>query len=62
MDRRRFTIRGIDDYEQALRQIGEYSDENTDDSSEVDSDVDAPDSDISNCFYVWHHNVEYWRV
>ena len=43
-------IRGIDDYEQALRQIGEYSDENTDDSSEVDSDVDAPD--------VWHHNVE----
>lgn len=41
-------IRGIDDYEQALRQIGEYSDisdENTDDSSEVDSDVDAPDSD-----------------
>ena len=53
MDRRRFTICGIDDYEQALRQIGEYSDisdENTDDSSEVDSDVDAPD------------NVEYWRV
>ena len=57
MDRRRFMIRGIDDYEQALRQIGEYSDisdENTDDSSEVDSDVDAPD--------VWHHNVEYWHV
>ena len=44
--------------------IRTFLDENTDDSSEVDSDVDAPDtdSDISNCFYVWHHNVEYWRV
>ena len=44
MDRRSFTIRGIDDYKWALQLIGcvsDDSDENANDSSEVNSVVDA---------------------
>ena len=45
MDRRTFTIRGIDDYERALHLIGyqsDDSDQNANDSSDVDSVVDVP--------------------
>lgn len=40
MDRRRFLIRGIDDYERVLDAIGLDSDE-SDESSVVDSEIDV---------------------
>ena len=46
MDRRTFTIRGVDDYERALHLIGyqsDNSDQNANDSSDVDSVVDLAD-------------------
>ena len=42
MDRRRFLIRGIDDYEWALDAISLDSDE-SDESSVVDSEIDVAD-------------------
>ena len=42
MDRRRFLIRGIDDYERALDAISLDSDE-SDESSVVDSEIDVAD-------------------
>ena len=51
MARRQFTIRGIDDYEQALELIG-YNSDNDDEidgsDSEQDSEIDVDDaSDVS---------------
>ena len=46
MDRRVLAIRGIDDYKRALHLIGyqsDDSDQNTNDSSDVDSVVDLAD-------------------
>ena len=42
MDRRRFLIRAIDDYERVLDAIGLDSDE-SDESSVVDSEIDVAD-------------------
>ena len=42
MDRRRFLIRGIDNYERVLDAIGLDSDE-SDESSVVDSEIDVAD-------------------
>ena len=46
MDRRRFLIRGIDDYERALDALGYNSNDSadSDDNSEVDSEIDAADT------------------